>query len=99
VKVPNADTWESSDADWLFNWFCWPAPKALVRDDTIALILSPEPMPLDVISEVAALLVEFAVADEDVAAVAVGVVELEMVELMAMRSRLNYRCIGTSPQD
>jgi len=56
-------------------------------------------MPLDVISEVAALLVEFAVADEDVAAVAVGVVELEMVELMAMRSRLNYRCIGTSPQD
>jgi hypothetical protein len=95
VNVPNADTWLSSNVDWLFNWFCCPAPKALVSDETMALILSPEPMPEEVISAVAALLLEFAVAEEDVAAVvagaavAAGAVELDMVELMAVRSGLN----------
>jgi hypothetical protein len=35
-------------------WVCCPAPSAVVNSDTIAPMLSPEPMPVEVISELAA---------------------------------------------
>jgi hypothetical protein len=85
--VPNADTWESSAADSLFNWFCCPAPNALVSEDTMALILSPEPMPVDVTSEPPATPAVAPLDAEELLAagvVVVGAVVLEMVELMAV---------------
>jgi len=51
--VPNAETWESKAVDVVFSSFCWPAPNALVSDETMAEILSPDPMPVEVMSELA----------------------------------------------
>ena len=78
-------------------WSCWPAPKAVVSADTIPEILRPDPIPVEVTSE---LPVEFAdVADDEddvepvepvevvpVDVVVVGVVGvlLEMVELISL---------------
>ena len=70
--------------------FCWPAPNEVVKDATIAEILRPEPMPVEVTSELAVEADVF--PDEDVepvevvVAVGVGVVVvvLEMAELMSL---------------
>jgi hypothetical protein len=50
VKVPNAETWLSSEVSWLVNWSCCPAPNALVSSDTMALISRPEPIPVEVMA-------------------------------------------------
>jgi hypothetical protein len=67
VNVPNADTWLSSEVSWLVNWFCCPAPKALVSSDTMAVTSRPEPIPVDVMA---------APPEDAVVAAAVVVVEL-----------------------
>jgi hypothetical protein len=50
VNVPNAETWLSSEVSWVVNWFCCPAPKALVSSLTMAVILRPEPIPVEVMA-------------------------------------------------
>jgi hypothetical protein len=87
VNVPNAETWASSAVDCELISFCWPAPKALVRDETIAEMSRPEPIPVDVMSELTDDAAEAADEDDDVDPdVVVGVVEevLEMLELMSL---------------
>jgi hypothetical protein len=53
VKVPYADTSESRVADCALSCAVWAAPCALVSEDTMELISRPEPMPVEVISELA----------------------------------------------
>jgi hypothetical protein len=50
VNVPNAETWLSSEVDWLVNWSCCPAPNALVSSLTMAVISRPEPIPVEVMA-------------------------------------------------
>lgn len=99
VNVPHADTCESAEFDSVLIWSCWPAPNAVVSADTIPEILRPDPIPVEVTSE---LPVEFADDEDDVEPVEVPVevvpvevvpvdvvvvgvdVVLEMVELMSL---------------
>jgi hypothetical protein len=74
LKVLNADNCELIVVVWSVICVCCPAPSAVVNSDTIAPILSPEPMPVEVISELPA-------ADPEVEELAVPVEEL-MAELM-----------------
>jgi len=65
--------------------FCWPAPKALVSDETIAEMLSPDPMPVEVTSELRVDADEFVAVDGALEDVTVGVADeavLDMFELM-----------------
>jgi len=88
VKVPNADTCASSEFDWVVIEFCSAAPYSLVSAETIALILSPDPMPVEV--TVAADAVDGVADDEEdvdvigVVVLVVGEVLLEMLELMML---------------
>jgi hypothetical protein len=77
VKVPNAETCESSAVSCLVISFCGPAPKALVNEDTMAAISSPDPMPVEVTSAPPA-------EDDEVDE---GVVAPDMVELIWNLSR------------
>src|SRR5277367_6753768 len=49
LNVPNADTWASSEFCSFVNTLVWAAPKAVVSEDTMAEISSPDPIPVDVI--------------------------------------------------
>ncbi len=76
LKVPNADSCAFSVVCWFVISVCWPAPSAVVRADTIAVMLSPEPMPVEVISELPAAAPEV----EEL----VGVVDEEIAELIKL---------------
>jgi hypothetical protein len=75
--VPKADTCASSESPCEVNSFCWPAPKALVSDDTMALMSSPDPIPVDVMAALLAGAAGGVVAAVDAAP--------EIVELICMR--------------
>jgi hypothetical protein len=81
VNVPKAEMLESSlvCCDWI--WLFCAAPKAVVRTETMAPMLRPEPMPCDVTRELAADAAEVLALPLDVVVV-VGVVVDEIVELM-----------------
>ena len=54
LNVPKADSCALSVVCWLAISFCWPTPSAFVSAETIAPMLSPDPMPVEVISELPA---------------------------------------------
>ena len=71
-KVPKADTWALSVVCSELSAFVWAAPYAFVSEVTMALMSSPEPMPVDVIRALPALA-------EEVLELPVGATELMRV--------------------
>ena len=49
VKVPYAETWESSEVCAFVSCVVWAAPNAVVSEETMAPMFKPDPMPVEVI--------------------------------------------------
>jgi hypothetical protein len=87
LNVPNAEIWVFSVLDSCASWLFSAAPCAVVSVETMALMSSPEPMPVEEMTAWLAAALDADELEDDDEAVGVVEVELavgEMVELIAL---------------